>query len=120
MHTHRFIRIDELDTGKHHIREHTASDAARIYSAAELALLARGQTIRRGTTLHCDLNAFLAARRELPDVMTRLPKRRVILAATAGRDLSPAISVATDDDTLTDCVVNLAARRHGLPQIKGA
>ncbi len=116
MHTHRFIRIDELDTGKHFIRELMAGDAARLYSAEHLSLLARGQTIRIGNTLHCDLNAFLTMRRELPDVMTRLPKRRAIF----GVPLSPVppISVATDDDTLTDCVVNLAARRHGLHQLK--
>ncbi len=100
MQTHRFIRKDDLTTGKRFTTELTAEDAARIYSAEQMTLLAMGQTIRIGHVLHVDLNAHVDANRILPDVMTRLPRSASLTLADALPADVP--SMATDDATLAD------------------
>lgn len=98
MQAHRFIRIDNLDTGRIHSRELSAAEAASRYPAEILTLLAQGKTVRIGNELHLDLMAFVEVKRELPEAMTCQTRRSI----------------------LADRIVNLAARRHGLPQLSRA
>jgi hypothetical protein len=108
MQTHRFIRKDDLTTGKRFTTELTAGDADRLYSAEQLALLALGQSLRIGHVLHLDLNAHVDAHRILPDVMTRLPhSARPTGRADATLD---APSVASSDAALADLLTFLPPR----------
>ena len=89
--THHFLQTDNLTTGATYVLEYSAHDLAQAFGPEICALLARGQTVRVGDRLVCDLQAFLAAQRTLPDAMTRPP-----------------------------LPTNLAARRAGVPQLQRA
>lgn len=109
---HRFMLIDDLTDGRSYVSELMAEDAARLYPAELQSLLAMGQTVRIGDVLHCDMRAFIAAHRQLPEAMTRRPRP---VALCAPED-APQIGYATDEATLTGLVVVLprhsaAARR---------
>jgi hypothetical protein len=114
MQTHRFIRKDDLTTGKRFTTELTAGDADRLYSTEQLTLLAMGQTVRIGHVLHLDLNAHVDAHRILLDVMTRLPRsaRRAVPQPDALVDAiaADAPSVASSDAALADLLTFLPPR----------
>ena len=115
MQTHRFIRKDDLTTGKRFTTELTAEDAARLYTTEQQTYLCLGQTIRIGHVLHVDLNAHVDANRSLADVMTRLP-RGVRLASLAEAMPADAPSVATSDADLAEL---LCFAPHRTPQHAG-
>jgi hypothetical protein len=95
--THHFILTDNIATGATYVLEYDATDLAQAFGPDLRDLLARGQTVRIGDRLVCDMQAFITVHRQLPDAMTRPP-----LSASA-----PASAPA-----------NLAARRAGVPQLK--
>lgn len=88
---HHFLQTDNLATGATYVLEYSSAELAEAFGPELRDLLARGQTVRIGERLVCDMQAFVMAHRRLPDAMTRPPL--------------PA---------------NLAAHRAGVPQLKRA
>ena len=57
---HRFILVITKATGRRAVIEYTPGDLGAIYASADLARLAIGLTVDRGTVTHTDLDAFHA------------------------------------------------------------